>query len=123
MTSGVYKRTKPVWNKGIKGVFKHSIETREKMRVAQLGEKHHKWKGDEVGYDALHRWVSRMKGKAVKCKRCGKKKTTPKSVQWANKDHKYKRNLKDWISLCAKCHYYYDEKFLKILHGYNRTKK
>jgi uncharacterized protein YlaI len=89
------------------------------MSKAQKGEKHHAWKGDSVGYSALHSWISRSKGKAVKCKICGKE----KNVQWANTDHKYNRNLNDWTSLCPKCHYYYDETFLKIIHGYNRKKK
>ena len=30
------------------------------------------------------------------------------SIHWANIDHKYRRNLDDWIGLCAKCHRRYD---------------
>jgi len=32
-------------------------------------------------------------------------------IQWANKDHKYKRDISDWMRLCAKCHTHYDIKF------------
>lgn len=64
----------------------------------------HMWKGDNVGYVALHAWVRRKKGKAKKCEHCG----SDKNVQWANKDHEYKRNLIDWLSLCGSCHSKYD---------------
>ena len=36
MPTGIYKRTKPVWNKGKKG-FRHSEETRNKMSKAHKG--------------------------------------------------------------------------------------
>jgi hypothetical protein len=93
------------WNKGLKGF--HS-PTKGKLLLAVTDEKHHCWKGDEVGYRSLHGWIRRKKGKPIKCIFCGKEKTTPKSIQWANINHKYRRNLEDWISLCAFCHYHYD---------------
>ena len=49
-------------------------------------------------------------GKAHKCVDCGKDKTTPKSIHWANKSHEYLRELSDWMQLCAKCHKRYDKK-------------
>ena len=109
------------WNKGLTGLPKHSKETRLKMSEAHSNEKHHEWKGEDVGYSALHSWISRKKGSAKNyyCSVC----RTKKSLQWANKDHKYKRKLSDWIVLCSKCHYKYDEVNLKTLHGYNRKKK
>jgi hypothetical protein len=64
------------------------------------------FKGESVGYDALHDWVNRHRGKAVKCEHCGK---DHGRIEWANKSHEYKRDLSDWISLCKKCHYAYDE--------------
>ena len=78
------------------------------------GDKHYAWKGDDVGYDALHSWVSREKGRPKHCELCG----SSDNVDWANKDHKYKRVLDDFISLCRKCHYHYDNdskiKFCKL---------
>lgn len=62
------------------------------------------FKGDNVGYDALHDWVRRKRGKAILCEWCGSKKT----VQWANRSHEYKRHIDDWLSLCKKCHIKYD---------------
>ena len=68
------------------------------------------WKGDAVGYRALHHWVQRWLGKPKKCEYCGKKQTsTGKMIHWANKSGKYLRDVKDWLSLCAKCHKCYDK--------------
>jgi len=68
------------------------------------------WKGDKVGYHALHTWVTRHKGKAVKCYECG----TNKNVQWANLSHEYKRDLNDFREMCGKCHRAYDKNHLGI---------
>lgn len=71
-------------------------------------EKSPNWKGDKVSYTGLHQWVKRHLGSPKQCEFCGKLKTTSKSIQWANKSHKYLRKLTDWISLCASCHKKYD---------------
>ena len=97
-----------------KGIYQRTIDQKFNISIALmgnkncLGNKNTNWKGDEVGYNALHSWVGRHLGKAQQCEHCGKIKTTPKSVQWANIGHSYKRNLTDWIALCAKCHEKYD---------------
>jgi hypothetical protein len=70
-----------------------------------LGDKHPKWKGDDVGYGALHGWVKRELGKPCECVYCGERE---KQLDWANIDHKYKRKLEDYISLCRSCHRKYD---------------
>ena len=64
------------------------------------------WKGDKVSYVSLHTWVSRHLGRPKKCVSCGR--TDKKKYEWANKDHKYRRNLKDYIRLCTSCHRKYD---------------
>lgn len=87
------KGNKP-WNTGIK-------------RPEISGKKHWNWKGDEAGYSALHKWVQRKLGKAIKCSKCG----SLENVEWANKSHKYLREITDWISLCFKCHRKYDKKY------------
>lgn len=66
-------------------------------------EKHWKWKGDEVGYDALHDWVARHKGRPKKCESCGES-SLDKTYHWANKSGRYLRNLDDWSRLCVPCH-------------------
>lgn len=64
-----------------------------------------KWKGDRVGYFALHGWLYRNKKRTRTCEFCGFKRRT----HFANKSGKYKRDLSDWIELCQRCHIRYDK--------------
>lgn len=64
----------------------------------------HGWKGDNVGYSALHKWISVRLAKPLGCNHCGK----IRPLDLANKSHKYKRQLSDWLWLCRKCHGKYD---------------
>ena len=73
------------------------------------GINHGNWKGDGVNYSSLHTWVTRWKEKPKVCESC-KTSSEVKRLVWANKDHTYKRNLDDYISLCYKCHYHYDRR-------------
>lgn len=123
---GLYKMSIP-WNKG----KQHSAETRLKMSEARRGkepwnkgkktgikpwlgrkredisgERSYKWKGDAVGYRALHGWVDKRLGKPQCCDMCGV--TKRGRYHWANKSGSYKREITDWIRLCPKCHYQYD---------------
>lgn len=102
---------------------KHTEETKMKISLANKGgnktsfkigqnanEKNHLWKGSDVSYSGLHYWVSRKLGKPAKCEQC--ESTDAKRYEWANKSGKYKRDLTDWIRLCASCHKTYDEIWL-----------
>jgi len=93
------------WNKGKSNLKKHSAETKLKMSLSHKNEKHWAWVGDKVGYSGIHTWIRKNWGKAkdFKCEFCNKQAYT-----WANLNHKYSRNKKEWATLCAKCHYHYD---------------
>lgn len=93
------------WMKG----RKLSEETRKKMSEAKKEEKAYQWKGKRVGYRGLHKWVNKWKGKPKICEHCGAT-YKEREIQWANIDHKYRRNLNDFISLCVPCHRKYDAK-------------
>lgn len=81
------------------------VSIRTEFKKGQTtGDKNNNWKGNDVGYFALHGWVYRRLGKAKKCSKCG----SEKNVEWANKSHKYKRIIGDWLELCKKCHVKYD---------------
>lgn len=81
----------------------------KKGNKISAGDKNTKWKGDEVLYGGLHIWVRKNLGQPDTCEHCGKTGLRGKQIHWANKDHSYKRNLTDWLRLCAKCHKKYDK--------------
>lgn len=121
MTLTGYKQTEEHKNRiseGRKGM-KLSEEHKKNIGKGKKGtmiecrnEKHYRWKGDSVSYRGLHSWVLRKKGKPKRCAFCKKPYTTPRSLQWANIDHEYKRDLDDYIGLCYKCH----GKLNKLIH-------
>ncbi len=99
-------RGKPAWNKGL------TKETDERvLKYIRTEEKHHQWKGDMVGYEGLHDWVSRQLGNAFWCFKCMSVNDISTIYDWANISREYKRNLTDWICLCRKCHKGYDGEY------------
>lgn len=66
------------------------------------------WRGDQVGYQRLHRWIRLHRGTPTECEHCG---TTEGLIEWANKSHEYRRDLTDWLSLCRRCHRRHDRGF------------
>jgi len=95
------------WNKGKKNWM--SDEAMSKLKSANTGENSHKWKGDKASRRSIHLWVERQLGKASNgiCELCNKK----QARDWSNKDHKYKRDLKDWQRACSRCHQHFDMKY------------
>lgn len=71
------------------------------------GENSQAWKGDKVGYRALHSWVQREKGKAMTCEICNSF-GGEHGCHWANISGEYIRDKKDFVSLCPKCHKMFD---------------
>ena len=120
---------KPSWNKGKKLHYdawnknkKMSEEFCEINRKSHLGqiawnknkehlkirnEKHYRWRGDDVGYGAIHSWVRRKKGKPEICIDCGAT-VQDRKLQWSNIDHKYRRDINDYVGRCSSCHKKYD---------------
>lgn len=111
------EKTKQKLSEQRKGIPKPS-ETVDKMRQNNArywqdkreNESAH-WKGDEVGYSGLHQWVKRQLGTPNTCEHCKKSGLSSKAIHWANKSQQYKRDLSDWIRLCASCHKKYDMGF------------
>lgn len=88
------KTGQKAWNKGLPGL---------------KGKYNPSWKGDKIGYSGIHKWVVLHLGKPDTCEHCGKSGLIKQQIHWANRDHEYKRILKDWMRLCAKCHQSYDK--------------
>lgn len=95
-------------SKGKKGI-KLSEEHKSKLGKHCIGEKNHKWKGDEISYRPLHLWVQKNLGNPSKCAKCGKDNLKGRKIHWANISREYKRDLKDWVRLYAKCHGEFDK--------------
>jgi hypothetical protein len=89
--------------KGSKHTLDTKIKNSDSHKGKRMGEENNKWKGDNVGYTALHDWVRGKLGKANKCenKLCL---GVSKTYDWANISGEYKRDLKDWQQLCRSCH-------------------
>jgi hypothetical protein len=81
-------------------------------------EKHSCWKGDDVGYQGLHTWVTKTYGKPPLCESCG----SDYIVQWSNKSGNYIRKRDDWQRLCIKCHRKYDNFSLKMKQSWERRR-
>lgn len=104
------------WNKGVpmnhSGSFKngHGDLVSRSSRVAAgeklTNEKHPNWKGDDVGYSALHIWIRRHFGVPRKCEDCGESKG---KMEWANVSGRYLRIQEDWKRLCVRCHRIFDK--------------
>src|SRR3990167_9429414 len=112
---GWFKKGHIPWSRSQKGVTLNNGRTHFKKgnRANPKGEfktedvkgdKNFKWKGDNVGYSALHTWIKRNFGSADICERCD----SANNVQWANKG-RYDRKRQNWMKLCAKCHHKTDE--------------
>ena len=94
-----------------------SEEGREKIRQSKMGkknpqyglreEKNQHWKGDNVGYHGVHDWLTRQYGQPKKCESCLLDDENAR-YEWANTSGKYKRDRKDFMRLCKKCHNDYD---------------
>lgn len=90
---------------------KHSVATRKIQSENQKGVKNSNWKGDNVGYSALHVWVLSQKIKPEKCECCG---VNP-PFDAANISGEYKRDLSDWEYLCRSCHMEKDGRKAKFI--------
>lgn len=96
--------------------------TRGLCRNCFRGDKHFGWKGNNVGYGALHDWVRAYKGNPT---RCSKDSSHKGPFHWSNKSGEYKRDLTDWQSLCVSCNFNdgikINQRFRKEFERYGRT--
>jgi hypothetical protein len=68
--------------------------------LRMMENKNPMWKGEYVGYLALHEWVKKRMLKPKSCNKC----KTNNSIDLSNISGKYKREISDWEWLCRKCH-------------------
>ena len=83
-----------------KGSPEHRQMARQQFHYS--GEKHPSWKGEEVSYRNLHKWVERKLGRPEKCEFAND--TCSGRFQWSNVSGQYYRELGDWQRLCGSHH-------------------
>jgi len=93
------------WNKGLTAKTDDRVK---KYTEKNTGENNVNWKGENVSYRELHKWLNKKFGKPRQCQHCNS--TSEKIYDWANISKEYKRDLDDWIRLCRSCHIKYDRK-------------
>ena len=86
-----------------------SMNCANKILKRKSGKNHHNWKGNNVGYGALHTFIKSKKKKPSQCEICGIK---TNKLDLANKSQKYRRILSDWEYICRKCHMRKDGRIL-----------
>ena len=86
----MFKKGLVPWNDGVKG---YTLDKK-------ANDKAYNWKGNNVGYFALHKWINRKMNKPKCCEMCGEEKT----LEAHNISGTYKRYFDDWEFLCRRCH-------------------
>jgi hypothetical protein len=78
----------------------YDYRTKHNKGAYSNGMKNPNWKGDNVGYSGVHKWVRQHKPKPDFCEECGIK----PPYDLANISGEYKRDVTDYKWLCRKCH-------------------
>lgn len=94
---------------GYKMTQKQKDNISKSCKGKNSGKKSCHWKGDKVGYMALHEWIRKQYGTPTTCEHCLTENLNSHKINWANVSGKYKRRRTDWIRLCRRCHIKYDK--------------
>jgi hypothetical protein len=101
---GVVPRGSPEHREKVSAGITEHWKTRE--RRAQSGEKNTAWKGDNVGWNAIHWWLRRNFPKERKCEECGIEGKT--DYAFLHHPRPYTRVREDYRELCRRCHLAFD---------------
>jgi len=86
----MFKKGMTPWNDGFSG---YTLDSK-------TNEKAYNWKGDNVSYFALHKWINKKMCRPLNCEVCG----TDKKLEAHNISGRYTRYYDDWEFLCRRCH-------------------
>ena len=75
----------------------------------QWGANNHQWKGDNIGYHSLHKWLRHNLPKPEFCELCGKK----PARHIANISGEYNRSFDNYLYICYRCH--------RIIDGFDKV--
>lgn len=99
-------------SRGITRSEDNKNKIRNSLKGRFIGNKHPKWKGDDIDYSTMHKWIRRHLPKPEYCEICGIREPT----EVANFNGKYLREFIYWWWLCMPCHREYDSRrCLKII--------
>ena len=82
----------------------------EKKKYKYYEVKYKAWTGSHDEYRNIHRWVESKLGKPNMCANCKIDGLSGRRIHWANVSRKYKKDIEDWVRLCARCHKLFDNK-------------
>ena len=85
-------------------------EQKLKISIANTGKNNGMWKGDNCGYEALHKWVRKHLPAPQLCQICNLK--SPYDL--ANITDMYNREFKNWKYLCRSCHMISDNRIQNL---------
>ena len=85
---------------------RHEIARRPAAKRDQRGWRNHMWRGDDAGYQAMHRRVAQQRGAESLCAVCGATSATA-TYEWANLTGNY-GDINDYERMCRSCHRRYD---------------
>lgn len=88
-------RNTPVISGVVKSCGCLAIEKSIERNKLHSGKNSSTWIGDKIKYGGLHSWVHRHLGRPTTCEHCEKTNLTKYQIDWANKSHKYLRDLTD----------------------------
>jgi hypothetical protein len=89
-----------------------SEEHKQKIRFACVKEKCYNWKGDKVGYGALHEYIRKYLPMPKICHIC----KNEKRLYAACVTGIYNREFHNWRYLCHKCHMWLDGNVYNLKH-------
>lgn len=92
---------------GVKLTKEQKIRRSENSPIKE--DKCYMWKGDNVSYRGIHKWIEKKVGKPHFCEECKKTNLNHRQYHWANISGKYFRDVRDWRRLCVKCHKLFDK--------------
>jgi hypothetical protein len=87
-----------------------TIEKRVQFSQKCKGANNPNWKGNNVGYAALHEWIGNRKLTPLFCEECKQK----SRLDLANISGKYLRDVTDWRWICRRCHMKSDGRLDKL---------
>lgn len=90
---------------------RNGIAARKAAPRDQSGENNNNWRGDEAGYQALHKRLYALHGKPDRCTVCGT--TTAAVFDYANLTGNY-ADPDDYAAMCRSCHARHDGKIANL---------